>query len=59
MERMTREAKTAIVRRICIALTPELDQRIVDLRKKPEYERKSLSEVARIMMIRGMEMEKD
>lgn len=56
---MTREAKTAIIRRICIALTPELDQRIVDLRKKPEYERKSLSEVARIMMIRGMEMEKD
>ena len=33
-------------------------RRIVDLRKKPEYERKSLSEVARIMMIRGMEMEK-
>lgn len=55
---MKEGSKAPIVRRICIALTPELDQRIVDLRKKPEYERKSLSEVARIMMIRGMEMEK-
>ena len=50
-ERMT-------TRRICIALTPEVDRKIVQLRKKPEYERKSLSEVARIMMLRGMEMEK-
>ena len=30
------------VRRICLVITPELDRKIVDLRKKPEYERKSL-----------------
>lgn len=45
------------VRRICLIITPELDRKIVDLRKKPEYERKSLSEIARMMMERGIAME--
>lgn len=44
-------------RRMCICLSEELEQKIIELRKNPEYERKSLSEVARIMMIRGMKME--
>ncbi len=55
---MEKQPKPMTTRRICIALTPEVDRKIVQLRKKPEYERKSLSEVARIMMLRGMEMEK-
>ena len=55
---MEKRPKPMTMRRICIALTPEVDRKIVQLRKKPEYERKSLSEVARIMMLRGMEMEK-
>lgn len=45
------------IRRICLVITPELDRKIVELRKKPEYERKSLSEIARMMMERGIAME--
>ena len=45
------------VRRICLVITPELDRKIVELHKKPEYERKSLSEIARMMMERGISME--
>lgn len=54
---LEKQPKPMTTRRICIALTPEVDRKIVQLRKKPEYERKSLSEVARIMMLRGMKME--
>lgn len=57
-DELEKRPKPMTTRRICIALTPEVDRKIVQLRKKPEYERKSLSEVARIMMLRGMEMEK-
>lgn len=49
--------KRKTVRRICLVITPELDRKIVELRKKPEYERKSLSEIARMMMERGIAME--
>lgn len=52
-----RMASRKTVRRICLVITPELDRKIVDLRKKPEYERKSLSEIARMMMERGIAME--
>ena len=55
---MKEQPKPMTTRRICISITPEVDRKIVQLRKKPEYERKPLSEVARIMMLRGMEMEK-
>ena len=50
-------ASRKTVRRICLVITPELDRKIVELRKKPEYERKSLSEIARMMMERGLAME--
>ena len=45
------------MKNMCLCVTPELEQQIVDYRKKPGYERMSLSEIARILIRRGLEVD--
>lgn len=44
-------------KRFCVAMTPELEEKIVDLRKTDKYCRKSLSEIVRILIQKGLEAE--
>ena len=41
-------------KRICITMSPELEQKIVDLRKTDEFCRKSISEIVRMLIEKGL-----
>lgn len=44
-------------KRFCIAMTPELEERIIEMRKTDKYCRKSLSEIVRILIQKGLKDE--
>lgn len=44
-------------KRISVALPPELEKKIYDLRKTDKYCRLPLSEIMRSLLLRGLEME--
>lgn len=46
-------------KRMCISVTPEFEQKIVDYRKKPGYERMSLSEIVRVLVQKALDCEKE
>ena len=41
-------------KRVCITMPPELEQKVVDLRKTDEFCRKSISEIVRILIEKGL-----
>lgn len=44
-------------KRLCVAMPPELEERVYDLRKKDKYCRMTISEVMRQLIIRGLDCE--
>lgn len=44
-------------RRYCVAMPPELEERIIEMRKSDKYCRKSISEIIRILIVKGLECE--
>ena len=47
------------MKRFCIAMNDDLEGKIVELRKTDKYCRMSLSEIVRILILRGLESEKE
>lgn len=45
-------------RRISVSLTPELETRIMEMRKTDEYCRASVAEIIRILIERGLKADK-
>lgn len=46
-------------KRLCVALPPELEKRIYNLRKTEKYCRMTISEIMRTLILRGLESEKE
>lgn len=44
-------------KRMCISIPAELERRILELRKTDQYCRKSLSEIVRMLIMKGLEEE--
>lgn len=44
-------------KRVCIAMPPELEEKVYDLRKTDKYCRMTLSEIVRILILKGLEAE--
>lgn len=44
-------------KRFSMVLSPELEKKILDMRRREEYCRLSLSEIARQMLLKGLEAE--
>ena len=44
-------------KRVCIAMPPELEERVYALRRTDEYCRMTLSEIVRILIQKGLEAE--
>lgn len=44
-------------KRFCIAMPQDLEEKVYELRKTDEYCRKSLSEIVRILIQKGLEAE--
>lgn len=44
-------------KRFCIVMTADLEEKIIKMRKKDKYCRKSLSEIVRILIQKGLEDE--
>lgn len=44
-------------KRMCISIPAELERRILALRKTDQYCRKSLSEIVRMLIMKGLEEE--
>lgn len=42
-------------KRLCIAVTPEIEKKIFDMRKREEFCRMSISEIVRMLIVRGIE----
>ena len=42
-------------KRICVMIHPEMEEKIIELRKTDEFCRKSISEIVRILILRGLD----
>ena len=42
-------------KRLSVAITPEIEEMIYELRKKDEFCRKSVSEIVRVLIMKGLE----
>lgn len=46
-------------KRICVMITPDMEKEIIEMRKTDEFCRKSISEIVRILIQRGMDSQKE
>ena len=46
-------------KRMCVAMPPELEEKVYELRKTDRYCRMTMSEIVRILILRGLESEKE